>query len=130
MPMINIDPEIEKRPVLSPGDYGADGEAKLEVMEQRPARWDDAKSVMHFQVSVKHPELGYVRVFSDKDLGQGSQVPKLLRQLGVSDEQMRDGFDPQDLLGMNVIITVGVRTAQIDGEPTPINTMRNLSRVL
>ena len=110
---VGFDSEIEKRPVLAAGEYGANGDAVLDKVVQRPAPWDESRSAMSFQVVVRHPEHGVVRIFQDFGMDPGSQVPKLFRQLGVTDEEMKIGVAKGDwsvrLGGTKVIATIGIR---------------------
>jgi len=106
---LQFDPEVEKRPVLPAGNYGADGNTVLDKVQQRPAPWDGNRQSVNFQILVRDPEHGVVRVFQDLGLDPGSQVPRWMRQLGMSDEQMRAGFDANDLKGMKVIATLGIQ---------------------
>ena len=129
-PTVTIDPDIEKRPILQPETYGGDGSATLEVFDFRPARWDNTMTVAHFEVVIRHPELGFVRVFQDKDQRQGSVLPRWLRQLGVSDEEMRNGFDTEKLQGLKVVADIGVREyTNRDDERVQQNTVKNLHRL-
>lgn len=127
MGQIQIDPEIEKRPVLAPReDYGKDGDATLENVGTRSAPWDNSLQVLHVEVVVRDKQLGIVRVFKDFDLRQGSQVPRILRQLGIPNDQQKAGFDPEELNGKKVIADIGVRSYTKDGEEVTVNTVKNL----
>lgn len=127
MAQIQIDPEIEKRPILPPKE---DYEGVLENVDVRPARWDNTKQVFHAECVIKHPEFGFVRVFQDFDMSQGSRVPRLLAQLGIDRDQQKAGFDTEDLHGRKVVADIGVRSYNRSGEEVVTNTIRNLHQVL
>jgi len=131
---LTIDPDLGKRPILPAADY----DGVLDRCDVRPSRFDKSGNTLadHFEVVVRHPEFGIVRLFADKDRVQGTVAVKWYTNLGVSNEEMRSGFSPSKLTGTPVIVSVGTREytskEEMDDNGNPLrvqqNTIKNLVR--
>ena len=123
---LTIDPDLGKRPILAANDY----EGVLDRCDVRDSRWQEGTRADHFEVVVRHPEFGIVRLFADKDRMQGTIAVKWFRQLGVTDEEMRGGFSSSKLAGTPVLVTVGVREyTNKEDERVQQNTIKNLVKL-
>src|SRR5574342_39043 len=102
---LTIDPDLGRRPVLAAGDY----QGVLDRIDVRDSRFAEGVKADHFEVVVRTDDLGIIRLFADKDRVQGTQAIRWFRQLGITDEEMRGGFDRSKLIGLPVMVTVGIR---------------------
>tara|TARA_R110002020_G_scaffold333628_6_gene549055 strand:- start:522 stop:956 length:435 start_codon:yes stop_codon:yes gene_type:complete len=127
---------------LEAGEYGAGGEAEVVACSAtaddgsvRTKPWPTVKGGDHHHacceltVAVQHPTKGVMRVTQFLDIPEsadeklGNRTAKTFRQLGISDEQIENGFDETQLVGKQVIITV---TNSVSGD----NTYANIANVL
>lgn len=133
-----LDPDLGRRPVLAANDYGADGSAILDRYDLVDSREPGVKAD-RFQIVVKTPEHGVVRLFADPPRRQGTQAVRWFRQLGISDDELRM-LPPGDegaaavkarIENMPVIVSVGIRdyTDKDTGERVQINTVKNIIRL-
>ena len=122
-----IDPDLGKRPVLDAGDY----EGVLDRVDVRDSRYVDDTKADHFEVVVRHERLGIVRLFADLPRVQGTQAIKWYRQLGVTDTEMRTGFERSKLNGTPVHVTVGQRQYKDNrtDEMVQVNTIKNIVKL-
>ena len=128
---LTIDPDLGRRPVIPAGDYEAilDRCAVIDTRSEKLQARGISKADQ-FQVVVRHPEFGIVRLFADPPRMQGTQAVKWYRQLGVTDDEMRSGFQPSKLNGTPVLVTVGIRQYTDDsGEQVQQNTIKNLVKL-
>jgi hypothetical protein len=129
--IIDIDPTPERRPVLQPGKYGAEGEATLEKLRPGTVKYGKfaGQNCINMQVSVLTAEYGFIRLFRDLALeGQAkNSTLKILAQLGLDPTATRDPqtgrsrLDTSTVEGSKVIVELSrdewdVKDA--DGNPT------------
>lgn len=134
-----LDPDLGRRPVLPPGEYGVNGNAILDRYALIDARNDPGMKADQFQIVVKHDVHGVVRLFADPPRRQGTIAVKWFRQLGVTDDELRQ-MPPGDLgaeamkariENMPVIVTLGVDeyTDKTTGERVQANRIKNMVRL-
>ena len=134
-----LDPDLGRRPVLQPGNYGANGEAVLDRYALTDSRMEKGLKADQFQIAIKSPEHGVVRVFADPPRRQGTIAVKWFRQLGVTDDEMRQ-MSPGDLGAEQmkarieqtpVIVTLDIReyTEEATGERVQLNRIKNMVRL-
>lgn len=131
--IIDIDPTPEKRPVISGGKYGANGEATLESLRPSTIKFGKfaGDPCLTSRVSIATQEYGFISIFKDWPLnGQAKNTTlKMLSNLGLDLDAMRDPstgrvrFNPAEMgvEGMKVIAEVKLDEWDVkgpDGEPT------------
>lgn len=136
--------DLGKRPILPPGEYGADGNAILDRYAYIDSRMEGVKAdQLQIAVRTTNPEDGQamvVRLFADPPRRQGTQAVKWFQQLGVPDdvlgnssidEEERAGLIKQVLEGQKVIVSVGIRewTDKDSGERGRANTVKNIVKL-
>lgn len=128
---LSIDPNLGLKPTLPAGDH----EAVLDRCDVRESRFAGQGTTPpdmkcdHFEFVVRHDTLGIVRLFADKDRIQGTQAVRWFRQLGVTDTEMREGFDRSKLIGLPVQVTVRISEYEKDGETRQKNVVTNVIKL-
>ena len=137
--IIQVDPEIENYVVLPGGDYGMDGHAELRKLKPKNGFPFDADLTgVTYVLSIFDPNAEQALPVIDSVPNQpGSKNPKFLRQLGITDEQMRAGMDIQTAaLHLALPCKVKVRLAvrewkdKTTGETKATNTIEDISKIV
>ena len=133
--------DLGRRPVIAAGEYGADGSALLDRYALIDSRMQEGLKADQFQVVVKTPEFGVVRLFADPPRQQGTIAVKWFKNLGLTDEELRSltpGGSPEEeaqlksrLKNVPVIVTVGIRQYKDKDtdEQMQVNTIKNIVRL-
>ena len=110
MPIVTVNPDNEKSALITPGLYGQETPALLTKFVFGPSKFNEKQRVGAFSLSVNDPAHGRMtRTIDVPDWDSGSKIPKFLRQLGISDQEQRDGFDTDRLSDIQIIANIGVR---------------------
>jgi len=133
---ISFPKETQQFAVLPAGEYGINEPAELVMCSDTkpdgtPYAFygDDARPALLLAVLVRSEEHGFIRVMESLELPTspdakiGNKASKWFGQLGVSAADIENGFEPEDLVGSSVIITVTNRT---DKNGTPRNNITNI----
>lgn len=139
-----IDPDLRIRPVLNAGKYGEDGSAVLDRYDLIDARSEEQKAqgikCDQFQVVVRTPEHGVIRIFADPPRQPGTVAVKWFNQLGLSDDELRQNFGSQEeataflksrLDGTKVVVTLRVDTYndRTTGERKQVNRVSDIVKL-
>jgi hypothetical protein len=131
MPIVTVNPDNEKSSIIAAGQYGVASPALLMKLVYGPGKFNAAQTVASFTISVNDASAGRItRTIDVVDWASGSKVPKFLRQLGVTDEQQKAGFDTDTLTEVPVVVDIGIREyTKNDGTPGRGNTIVNIMRL-
>ena len=133
---ISFPASTQSYPVLPAGEYGIEEDAELVGCATAKADGtpyiyfgDAAKPALLMTVLVRSEEHGFIRVMQSLELPTspeqkvGPIASKWFVQLGVDAADIETGFEPEDLLGTKVIVTVSNKT---DKNGTPRNNITNV----
>ena len=143
MAKMNIPSDSGRQPTAPAGTYGAGGDAKIVGVELRevPGERNKGEYFLAINTMVQVPDLGGVFVRSSPfrnhtrlTANSGSKVFKFLAQLGIevpegSDMEIDDEILNELLTGVAVVVDVGFREYEYQGEKRADNWVKDISRL-
>ncbi len=134
--MIRITKKQLNYPGLESGTYGTNGECFIESAfcetEFGPVTmpWDKTAPACQLMISTETPDKGLVRISHFLELPKdekseiGTRTKNTLNSLGVTDEEIENGFDESSLINVRVVMEVKRAPSKKDPEKVYSNIVQ------